>query len=153
NVSSMKTNHPDSVARLSRRGFLQTSVAASTIAALSGPSSAAGMPLDALPAPFRSLKPLGSRVKPIPPDEFRQRLAKAQNLMAAAQPKFDALFFAPGTSLYYFTGIHWGLSERLLALVLPRAGDPVLVVPGFEEGRLREQLKWPIEVRVWQEDQ
>src|SRR3989440_10175402 len=67
--------------------------------------------------------------------------------------KYDALFFAPGTSLYYFTGIRWGLSERLVGLVLPRVGHPVLVVPGFEEGRLREQLRFPIEVRVWQEDE
>ena len=37
--------------------------------------------------------------------------------------------------------------------VLPRTGKPVLVCPGFEEGRLREQLRFPIEVRVWQEDE
>jgi Xaa-Pro dipeptidase len=67
--------------------------------------------------------------------------------------KYDALFFAPGTSLYYFTGIRWGLSERLVGLVIPRAGHPVLVVPAFEEGRLREKLHLPIEVRIWQEDQ
>lgn len=72
---------------------------------------------------------------------------------ANAAQKFDALFFAPGTSLYYFTGIRWGLSERLVALVLPRTGKPVIVVPGFEEGRLREKLRLPIDVRVWQEDQ
>jgi len=29
----------------------------------------------------------------------------------------------------------------------------VLVVPAFEEGRLREKLRLPIEVRIWQEDQ
>jgi Xaa-Pro dipeptidase len=69
------------------------------------------------------------------------------------KPNFDALFLAPGTSLYYFTGIRWGLSERLAALVLPRVGKPVLVCPGFEEGRFREQLRFPIEVRVWQEDE
>src|SRR4029077_1061354 len=38
-------------------------------------------------------------------------------------------------------------------LVLPRTGEPVLVVPAFEEGRLREKMRFPIEVRVWQEDQ
>jgi Xaa-Pro dipeptidase len=67
--------------------------------------------------------------------------------------KFDGLFFSAGASLYYFTGIHWGLSERLLGLLLPRSGAPVIVAPGFEEGRAREQLTFPIEVRVWQEDQ
>lgn len=28
-----------------------------------------------------------------------------------------------------------------------------MVCPAFEEGRLRERLRWPIEVRIWQEDE
>jgi len=107
----------------------------------------------ALPPAFSALKPLGARIHPIAADEFYGRLQRAQKLMAELVPKFDALFFAPGTSLYYFTGVRWGISERLLALVLPRTGNPILVVPGFEEGRLREKLQFPAEVRVWQEDE
>jgi Xaa-Pro dipeptidase len=115
-----------------------------------------------LPAAFASLKPLGSRVRPIIPEEFAQRVQRAQQLMASSTsspplaalvPTYDALFFAPGTSLYYFTGIRWGLSERLLGVVIPRMGDPILVVPGFEEGRMREKLRVPMEVIPWQEDQ
>src|ERR1700675_3673040 len=106
-----------------------------------------------LPPAFSGLKPLGARVHPIQADEFGQRIEHAQRLMSDTAPKYDALFFAPGTSLYYFTGIRWGLSERLLGLVIPRAGRPILVVPGFEEGRLREKLHLPLEVRIWQEDQ
>src|SRR5580765_1651607 len=95
-----------------------------------------------LPSAFSGLKPLGERVRPIAPDEFRQRIERAQQLMGGAPlapsgslsqaAKYDALFFAPGTSLYYFTGIRWGLSERLVGLVIPRSGHPVLVVPAFE---------------------
>jgi len=116
-----------------------------------------------LPPAFSSLKPLSDRVHSITPEEFRARIEHAQRLMADAPPapsgsssqaaKYDALFFAPGTSLYYFTGIRWGLSERLVGLVIPRAGHPILVVPAFEEGRLREKLHLPLEVRIWQEDQ
>src|SRR5258708_13132760 len=73
--------------------------------------------------------------------------------MSEQSPKYDALFVAPGTSLYYFTGIRWGISERLLALVLPRTGNPIVVVPAFEEGRLCEKLQFPAEVHVWQEDE
>ena len=73
--------------------------------------------------------------------------------MSDAQPKFDALFLAPGTGLYYFSGIRWWPSERLLALIIPRRGDPIIVVPSFEEGRMRERLKFAAEVRVWQEDE
>ena len=107
----------------------------------------------ALPPAFSELKPLGSRVHPIQADEFHERLMHAQKLMSEAAPKYDALFFAPGTSLYYFTGIRWGMSERLLGLVLPRTGDPIVVVPGFEEGRMREKLHFAAEVRAWQEDE
>lgn len=149
----MQTTQNGFLPESTRRRFLQSGVAASALALASRQAAAAAPNAASLPSAFDDLKPLGARVKPITTDEFRERMAKAQSLMAASQPKYDALFFAPGTSLYYFTGIRWGLSERLLALVLPRNGDPVLVVPAFEEGRLREQLKWPIEVRVWQEDQ
>ena len=139
----------------SRRRFLQSAAAASSLALLSTSNAAAAAETsqDKPSADFSGLKPLGDRVKPITTEEFRARLDRAQQLMKDQKPGFDALFFAPGTSLYYFTGIHWGLSERLVGLVLPRAGKPVLVCPGFEEGRLREQLRFPIEIRVWQEDE
>jgi len=45
------------------------------------------------------------------------------------------------------------VSERLLALVLARKGDPIMVVPAFEEGRMREKLQFAAEVRAWQEDE
>jgi Xaa-Pro dipeptidase len=108
---------------------------------------------DSLPKAFSTLKPLGSRVHPITAEEYRGRLQLAQKLMTELTLNYDALFVAPGTSLYYFTGIRWGMSERLLALLLPRTGDPILVVPAFEEGRMREKLQFPAEVRTWQEDQ
>jgi len=106
-----------------------------------------------LPQAFKGLKQLGARVKPFRAEEFQERVARAQQLMAEATPRFDALYITPGTSLEYFAGIRWWPSERLVTLLLPRQGDPVLIGPGFEEGRLREQLRWPIEVRVWQEDE
>jgi Xaa-Pro dipeptidase len=106
-----------------------------------------------LPPAFSTLKPLGSRVRPITADEFQGRIQRAQKLMSELAPKYDALFVAPGTSLYYLTGIRWGISERLLALVLPRTGDPIVVVPAFEEGRMREKLHFAAEVRAWQEDE
>src|ERR1700737_413077 len=137
----------------SRRRFFQ--VAGMLSAALVAAKIPGPHPEDrsSLPPAFSRLKPLGARVRPVEPDEFSQRIEGAQQLMSDAAPKFDALFFAPGSSLYYFTGIRWGLSERLLGLVIPRTGRPILVVPGFEEGRLREKLHLPLEVRIWQEDQ
>jgi Xaa-Pro dipeptidase len=137
----------------SRREFLKSSAGASALALASSRGTLEEDASNPLPQAFSTLKPLGSRVQPITADEFRARMEHAQKLMQDLSPKYDALFFAPGTSLYYFTGVRWGLSERLLGLVVPRVGQPVLVVPAFEEGRLREKLRFPIEVRVWQEDE
>jgi Xaa-Pro dipeptidase len=142
----------DSVFRASRRSFLKSTATASAFALAPIANAAAEDTTETLPAAFSGLKPPGSRVHPITAEEFHERLMHAQKLMSELVPKLDALFFAPGTSLYYFTGIRWGVSERLLGLIVPRTGAPVLVVPAFEEGRLRENLRFPIEVRVWQED-
>jgi Xaa-Pro dipeptidase len=138
------------IREISRRNFLLSTAAASavTLAAPSGSSADTQTP-----ASFSSLQPLGDRVHPITPDEFRGRLLRAQELMGQMNPKFDALFIGPSTSLYYFTGIRWHLSERLLAVIVPRSGQPILVSPAFEEGRMRESLRYPMEVRVWQEDE
>ena len=106
-----------------------------------------------LPPAFTSLKPLGDRVKPIRAEELQGRIAHAQQLMTDAKPRFQALCVTPSTTLVYYTGIPWWPSERILTLLIPRQGNPVLVSPAFEEGRLREQMRWPIEIRVWQEDE
>jgi Xaa-Pro dipeptidase len=143
----------DSVFQPSRRNFLRGTAAASALALTPRADTLAEDAPGNLPAAFAGLKPLGLRDHPIQADEFHERLMHAQKLMSAPGSKFDALFFAPGTSLYYFTGIRWGMSERLLGLVLPRTGEPIVVVPAFEEGRLREKLHFAAEVRVWQEDQ
>jgi Xaa-Pro aminopeptidase len=142
--------------KLTRRGLLQSgaaSVAVAAAAQVTRPFTSAAGEQAALPPAFDTLKPLGDRVRPISVEEFRGRIAHAQQLMAEAKRQFAALYVTPGTSLAYYTGIRWGLSERIVALLIPRTGDPLLVCPSFEEGRLRELLHWPIEVRVWQEDE
>jgi Xaa-Pro dipeptidase len=117
------------------------------------PHSAAQATTQPVPPAFDALKPLGDRVKPIHPEEFQVRVARAQQLMTDSKPRFEALYVTPGTTLVYYTGIHWWPSERILAFLVPRQGDPLLVAPAFEEGRLREQMRWPVELRVWQEDE
>jgi Xaa-Pro dipeptidase len=106
-----------------------------------------------LPPAFDALKPLGDRVMPIRTEELQARVAHAQQLMTDSKPRFEALYVTPGTTLLYYTGIHWWPSERILAFLVPRQGDPLLVAPAFEEGRLHEQMRWPMELRVWQEDE
>jgi Xaa-Pro dipeptidase len=110
-------------------------------------------PKPALPLAFDRLQPLGNRVKPIRAEEFQGRVAHAQQLMSDAKRRFEVLYVTPGTTLLYYTGIQWWPSERVLAFLVPRQGDPLIICPAFEEGRLREQLRWSIEIRVWQEDE
>src|SRR6202030_914709 len=158
-TSDMVNNHPSfpmaftekrAPHEISRRNFL-LSTAAGSVITLAVPSGAT--PDTQAATSFSSLRPLGDRVHPITPDEFHGRLLSAQELMGQLNPKLDALFIGPGTSLYYFTGIRWHLSERLLAVIVPRSGQPILVSPAFEESRVRESLRYPLEVRVWQEDE
>jgi Xaa-Pro dipeptidase len=134
---------------LTRRQFLGGTAAMSALAI----AKPRGDVEDKLPEAFASLKPLGARVTPLTAEDFSGRLQRAQELMSETSAKYDALFVGPGSSLYYYTGIRWGLSERLLGLVLPKKGQPIVIVPAFEEGRLREQLRFPADVRVWQEDE
>lgn len=146
-------NSSDHSGSLNRRKFLQTGALTGAIAVLPGAPPLPDSQGTALPPAFANLKPLGSRIHPIATEEYLTRHARARQLMPEVNPKFDALFIAPGTALYYFTGIRWWASERLLGFFLPRTGEPFLVCPAFEEGRLREQLRFPAEVRVWQEDE
>jgi Xaa-Pro dipeptidase len=147
----MNPSKNDSSASINRRQLIQSAAALAALA----PVSPFGQqkPTTSLPASFEALKPLGERVKPITPDEFKLRIGRAQQLLAEQNPQLDALFLATGSSLYYFTGVKWWASERLLGVVIPQKGEPIVVCPAFEEGRFREQLRFPAEVRVWQEDQ
>ncbi|MDZ7630812.1 MAG: Xaa-Pro peptidase family protein [Gemmatimonadaceae bacterium] len=109
-----------------------------------------------LPAPIRALRPVTGTVTPISVDERRARIEKAKRLMREA--RMDALVLTGGTSMEYFTGIKWGVSERLLAAVIPVRGSAFLVTPKFEEERAMEQahdgpLGKDAQVYAWEEDE
>jgi Xaa-Pro dipeptidase len=103
------------------------------------------------PEQVAALKPMLDGVKPISDDDRKARLARAQQLMG--RQGIAALLLEPGTSMTYFTGMGWGLSERPFVAILPAKGDLAFVCPGFEEARARERLRFTKDVRVWQEDE
>lgn len=84
-------------------------------------------------------------------DERMARMEKARVLMAVIGA--DALLIRGGASLRYFTGITWGASERLVALILPSRGRPVMICPAFEAGTLEASLKIEAGARFWEEDE
>ena len=83
--------------------------------------------------------------------ERRARIEKAQRLMR--ENGLDAILLEGGTSMFYYTGVRWGNSERTFAVVIPARGELAWVTPGFEEQRARELIKFGTDVRVWQEDE
>ena len=143
----------------SRRSFLQSAGIAAAVAAtqpgraLTLQGEAANKPL---PDPIAKLKSRKVEAKPITAEERKQRLERARQLMV--DNKLDAIMVMGGTSLIYFAGIRWFMSERTFAFILPAKGEPFYVCPAFEEDRAREQIAGGlgsanVELRLWQEDE
>jgi len=82
---------------------------------------------------------------------YSARIAKAQETMK--EFGLQAIILEPGPAMMYLTGVRWGRSERTFAMVLTTKGDPVWVLPGFEEMRARELIKAGDDIRIWQEDE
>jgi Xaa-Pro dipeptidase len=133
-----------------RRDFFKTSGAAvlGAAAAHAAPAQAQSA-APSLPAPIAALKPMTSGVAPISLDERKLRVEKAKALLA--QTGMQALVIASGTSLDYFTGARWGISERFFGCIITREGDPAWVTPAFETARALEQVKIGTDVRAWEE--
>ncbi|MCC7178440.1 MAG: aminopeptidase P family protein [Acidobacteria bacterium] len=149
---------------LNRRSFVKMgslAAGASLASACAAPapdaeasSSAAAQPAASETPSIAALTSMQGQAVPISADERRGRVEKARRLMA--EHRIDALMLTGGTSLVYFSGIRWGLSERLFSLVIPRTGEPFVVCPAFEEDRAREQFATSpftgtADVRTWEE--
>jgi Xaa-Pro dipeptidase len=142
--------------KFSRRNFLQNAGLATTVA-LAQPARAFGADSKTKqPEAIAKLKSRKAEAQPITTAEREQRMERARQLMS--ENKIDAIMVMGGTSLVYFTNIHWWMSERLFAVILPVKGNPFYVCPAFEEDRAREQIAGGLggnnaEVRTWQEDE
>ena len=141
--------------RIDRRAFLGSSAAAAvgaTACNQAPPAPAASAPsANAAPPSIAALKSMTGDVKPVTDAERAARVEKARQLMV--DNRIDAIYLEGGSSMFYFTGVRWGLSERPFVCVIPARGDLGWVCPGFEEARARELVKDAKDVRVWQEDE
>jgi len=123
---------------------------------LAGQGSSVPDSAAALPASIKALKSMKDLAKPISKEERQVRIELARRLMV--DNRMDALMLMSGTSLVYFTNIHWWGGERLFALILPAKGQPFIVCPAFERDRAEEQITQSAfagvaEVRIWEEDE
>jgi Xaa-Pro dipeptidase len=141
---------------VSRRRFLQTSSLVAGVSVALPTLVEASESSKTLPSAIAGLRSLRGEAKPITVEERAARQEQARRLMR--ENNLSAILLGQGTSLAYFTGIHWQGGERLFAMVLPAKGEAFYVSPAFEEGRAREQIAQAPEgsnpdVRIWQEDE
>ncbi|WP_026942530.1 M24 family metallopeptidase [Hellea balneolensis] len=81
--------------------------------------------------------------------EFQARINKAQRLMA--EHNISAVYLHAGTSLYYFTGMRWKSSERMVGAMLLPKGAPIFIAPAFEKGTLEQFMLLKGDVITWEE--
>ena len=143
---------------LSRRRFVQTSSLAltGTACGVAKGSDNGGAGSDDVPPAIAALTSMKDQATAISVDERRGRLDKARRLMT--ENRIDAMMLTGGTSMVYFTGMQWGLSERMTAVIIPVKGNAFIVTPKFEEERTLEQARTgPLgadtQVMTWEEDE
>jgi Xaa-Pro dipeptidase len=98
-----------------------------------------------------AIGPWTARAPAITRAERLQRIERARALTETMGA--DALLINAGASLRYFAGVPWGATERLVAMLLPVRGEPVMVCPHFELGSLQADLLIDVDIRLWQEDE
>lgn len=88
-----------------------------------------------------------------PPEVYARRLARAAEL--AAERGLVGLVFGTGPDLEYLIGSKVSSHERLTALVVPRFGEPTLVLPAVERGDLPACAvpHLDMDVKLWEDGQ
>src|SRR5947209_1576249 len=94
--------------------------------------------------------PQSTQEPSLSPEVFTRRLARAQAELQ--RRKLDFLLATPSTNYEYLTGYNPGRSERLIAIVLPASGKPVVVCPSFEVERIKRHGAIA-DARGWEEQQ
>ncbi|WP_260609860.1 Xaa-Pro peptidase family protein [Sphingomonas sp. IC081] len=97
------------------------------------------------------IRPWADPAPAITLDERMARIDKARRLTRDIGA--EALLVTAGASLNYFAGLAWSESERLVALLLPVDGAPILIAPRFELGTLEAGLLIEADFRLWEEDE
>ncbi|MCG8749865.1 M24 family metallopeptidase [Tenacibaculum finnmarkense] len=100
-------------------------------------------------AELNAITPTAHLVEPIQKEEFQARINKAC-LMMKAQNK-QAMYLHAGTNLFYFTGMKWSSSERMVGAILFQNGDLHFIAPKFEKGTILDFMLIKGDVNCWEE--
>jgi Xaa-Pro dipeptidase len=71
----------------------------------------------------------------LPPDWYRRKIGQVQAEMA--KRKLDALVLLRAVNVTYATGYYHLSTERPLAALIPKSGEPALFIPGLESDQVK----------------
>lgn len=100
-------------------------------------------------AELNAITPNTHLVVPIQKEEFQSRINKACELMKSQNKQ--AMYLHAGTNLFYFTGMKWSSSERMVGAILFQNGDLHFIAPEFEKGTILDFMLISGEVNCWEE--
>ncbi|MFC5048144.1 M24 family metallopeptidase [Aquimarina hainanensis] len=98
---------------------------------------------------LNAIQPSAHLVPSIQKEEFQDRIQKACLLMKKHQ--VPVLYLHAGTNLYYFTGMRWSPSERLMGAFLFPDGSLHYIGPRFEKGTIMDFMMIRGTVHCWEE--
>ncbi|MBC8406873.1 MAG: aminopeptidase P family protein [Planctomycetes bacterium] len=88
---------------------------------------------------FSHLSNQSTSVEPIQRHEYQARVARLAGLLK--ESPYDAMVAEGGATMRYLTGMTWGHSERLFALIITADGEQFWLCPHFEADRARLKIE------------
>lgn len=95
------------------------------------------------------LRALSFPHSPISSEEYQARRERLITQMQAHN--VGAVYLNAGTNLYYFTGLKWYASERLVGALLTVSGELIYLAPHFEAGSIADFWLEPGPLALWHE--
>ena len=118
------------MSEISRRNFLAGSAASVVIGSVGGPAMA--IRIQTSPAVSAN----ASQHDRLQPDWYRRKIEQVQGRMA--EHKLDALVLMRAPNVIYTTGYFHRTTERPLAVLIPKSGEPALFIPGLETDQVKD---------------
>ena len=100
-------------------------------------------------AELEKIIPNAHLVQPIQKEEFQERIDKACSLMK--KQNVQVVYLHAGTNLFYFTGMRWNASERMVGALLFPNGEVHYIAPEFEKGTIFDFMLIEGKVHCWEE--
>jgi len=130
-----------------------TDAAASSASEAAARAPSSPQPRDELDELFADLTDQRGTIAPIDREERAARRQRLGRLLVAQHQ--DALLVEPGPTMTYLSGVRWGRSERLFALLVLADGSHFWLAPAFEEPKARLRIERELgqagTIVAWQE--